>query len=69
MSGAPSLPDARELLSRIYGYPAFRGLQEDVIADALAGRDVLAILPTGGGKSLCYQIPMLLREGCGLVVS
>ncbi len=69
MSTAPTLSHARELLSRIYGYSAFRGLQEDVIADALSGRDVLAILPTGGGKSLCYQIPMLLREGCGLVVS
>lgn len=69
MSTAPTLSHARELLSRIYGYSAFRGLQENVIGDALAGRDVLAILPTGGGKSLCYQIPMLLRGGCGLVVS
>lgn len=69
MPPAPLLKDARALLKRVYGYDAFRGLQEDVIADVLAGRDGLAVLPTGGGKSLCYQIPALLREGCGLVVS
>jgi ATP-dependent DNA helicase RecQ len=69
MPAAPTLDDARALLKRVYGYEAFRGLQEDVIADALAGRDALAVLPTGGGKSLCYQIPALLRPGVGLVVS
>ncbi|RIJ17486.1 DNA helicase RecQ [Henriciella mobilis] len=58
-----------DLLKRVYGYEAFRGLQADVIADAMAGRDVLAVLPTGGGKSLCYQIPAILRDGVGLVVS
>ncbi len=63
------LAPALEILRRIYGYDAFRGLQGDVISDVLAGRDVLAILPTGGGKSLCYQIPALSRPGCGLVVS
>ena len=69
MPPAPHLKDARALLKRVYGYDAFRGLQEAVIADVLAGRDGLAVLPTGGGKSLCYQIPALLREGCGIVVS
>ncbi|WP_139068904.1 DEAD/DEAH box helicase, partial [Hyphomonas sp. ND6WE1B] len=69
MSPTPTLDDARDLLKRVYGYEAFRGLQEDVISDALAGRDALAVLPTGGGKSLCYQIPALLRPGVGLVVS
>lgn len=64
-----SLDAARDLLKRVYGYEAFRGLQADVIADVLAGRDGLAVLPTGGGKSLCYQIPALLRDGVGLVVS
>lgn len=64
-----TLDSAREILSRVFGYEAFRGLQEDVIADALAGRDVLAVLPTGGGKSVCYQIPALLRDGVGVVVS
>lgn len=66
---APDLDPARDLLQRIYGYEAFRGRQEAVIADVLAGRDALAVLPTGGGKSLCYQIPAMLREGCGLVIS
>ena len=63
------LSAALDLLKRVYGYDAFRGLQQDVIADALAGKDVLAVLPTGGGKSICYQIPALLRPGVGLVVS
>src|ERR1700733_8927145 len=65
----PSLQDARAVLARVYGYDAFRGLQEQVIAEILAGRDVVAVLPTGGGKSLCYQIPAILRPGVGIVVS
>ncbi|MBR9806141.1 DNA helicase RecQ [Hyphomonas pacifica] len=69
MSASPTLDDARALLKRIYGYDAFRGLQEHVIEDVLAGRDALAVLPTGGGKSLCYQIPAILRGGVGIVVS
>ena len=69
MQAESGLKGARALLKRVYGYDAFRGLQEAVIADVLAGRDGLAVLPTGGGKSLCYQIPALLREGCGIVVS
>jgi ATP-dependent DNA helicase RecQ len=64
-----SLEAAQELLRRVYGYDAFRGLQADVIADVLGGRDALAVLPTGGGKSLCYQIPSMLRDGVGLIVS
>ncbi len=69
MAGNATLKDARTLLKRVYGYDGFRGGQEAVIKDALAGHDVMAILPTGGGKSLCYQVPSLLRRGCGLVVS
>ena len=71
MNSEPSttLEDARALLQRIYGYDDFRGLQPDVISDVLAGRDALAVLPTGGGKSLCYQIPSILRDGIGLIVS
>ncbi|MEM9842571.1 MAG: DEAD/DEAH box helicase, partial [Pseudomonadota bacterium] len=64
-----SLDAARALLQRVYGYEDFRGLQSDVIVDVLAGRDALAVLPTGGGKSLCYQIPSILRDGVGLIVS
>ena len=60
---------ARELLRNVYGYSGFRGRQRDVIAAVLAGRDALVLMPTGGGKSLCYQIPALIRPGLGLVVS
>jgi ATP-dependent DNA helicase RecQ len=63
------LIQARETLRRVFGHAEFRGLQGEVIAEILAGRDALAVLPTGGGKSLCYQIPSLLRPGVGLVIS
>ncbi len=65
----PSLDDARETLRRTFGHADFRGLQAAVIAEVLAGRNALAVLPTGGGKSVCYQVPALLRPGVGLVVS
>ncbi|MFP5448304.1 MAG: RecQ family ATP-dependent DNA helicase, partial [Alphaproteobacteria bacterium] len=64
-----SLDEAREVLRRTFGHTDFRGLQGEVITEALAGRSALAVLPTGGGKSLCYQIPSMLRPGLGLVVS
>jgi len=60
---------ARELLRNVYGYTSFRGRQEEVVAAALAGRDALVLMPTGGGKSLCYQLPSMIRPGTGLVVS
>ncbi len=60
---------AQDILERIFGYRAFRSDQADIIAALLEGRDVLALMPTGGGKSLCYQIPSLVREGTGIVVS
>ena len=66
---SPTLADARALLTRVLGHADFRGLQADIVAEALAGRDVMAVLPTGGGKSVCYQIPAILRPGLGLVVS
>jgi ATP-dependent DNA helicase RecQ len=65
----PNLADAQATLTRVFGHSAFRGLQADVIAQILAGGDALAVLPTGGGKSVCYQIPALLRQGVGIVVS
>ena len=58
-----------EVLHTYWGYDAFRPMQEEIIREALAGRDVLAILPTGGGKSVCFQVPCLLREGIGLVIT
>jgi ATP-dependent DNA helicase RecQ len=60
---------ARQVLTQTYGYPAFRGQQAEIIEAALAGRDCLVLMPTGGGKSLCYQIPSLVRDGVGLVIS
>jgi ATP-dependent DNA helicase RecQ len=56
-------------LKQTFGYDSFRPLQQDIITDALAGRDVFALLPTGGGKSLCFQLPALLRDGLTVVVS
>ncbi|CAN7327203.1 DNA helicase RecQ [Brevundimonas sp. LjRoot202] len=69
ISASPSLADARATLERVWGHPDFRGRQVEVVAEVLAGRDVVAVLPTGGGKSVCYQIPAMLRPGLGLVVS
>jgi ATP-dependent DNA helicase RecQ len=60
---------ARHLLETTFGYRAFRHHQADIIRSLLEGRDVLTLMPTGGGKSLCYQIPALVREGVGIVVS
>ncbi len=65
----PPLAEARALLHRVFGHADFRGLQADVIAEVLAGRSAMAVLPTGGGKSVCYQIPALMLEGLTLVVS
>ncbi|MEO1203022.1 MAG: DNA helicase RecQ [Pseudomonadota bacterium] len=58
-----------DILKRVFGYSAFRGDQQAIIESAVAGRDSLVVMPTGGGKSLCYQIPALIRDGTGLVVS
>ena len=63
------LNEAKSLLKRIYGYDSFRKGQADIIGGLLEGRDTLAILPTGGGKSVCYQIPAMLLEGTTVVVS
>lgn len=68
-AASPSLRDAEELLQSRYGYERFRGLQADIIAHTLDGGDSLVLMPTGGGKSVCYQIPALLRDGTGVIVS
>ena len=61
--------DLRGTLKKRFGYDEFRPLQEEIITDALAGRDVFALMPTGGGKSLCFQLPALMRDGLTIVVS
>ena len=63
------MPDALSILQTVFGYPSFRGEQHEIIDHIAGGGDGLVLMPTGGGKSLCYQIPSLLREGCGVVVS
>jgi ATP-dependent DNA helicase RecQ len=65
----PPLDEATAILRRTFGHAAFRGLQAEVIEAVLAGRHALAVLPTGGGKSLCYQIPAMMRPGVAVVVS
>jgi ATP-dependent DNA helicase RecQ len=70
LAGNPRADErARSLLRDVFGYTAFRGQQEAIIAAALNGEDSLVLMPTGGGKSLCYQIPALVRDGVGIVVS
>jgi ATP-dependent DNA helicase RecQ len=64
-----SMMDIQEILSSVFGYSDFRGHQKAVIEHVAAGGDALVLMPTGGGKSLCYQIPALAREGVGVVVS
>src|SRR5436305_6881039 len=68
----PAVKDSgqlHEILKKYFGFAAFRPLQEEIIHDALAGKDVFAVLPTGGGKSLCFQLPALARQGLTVVVS
>lgn len=62
-------PLAADILHRVFGFTAFRGQQEAIIAHIVAGGDALVLMPTGGGKSLCYQIPALVRPGMAVVVS
>jgi ATP-dependent DNA helicase RecQ len=60
---------ALHVLQSVFGYPDFRGSQADIVHLIARGGDALVLMPTGGGKSLCYQIPSLLRDGCGIVIS
>ena len=62
-------PTAQSVLNSVFGLRAFRGAQEEIVRHVTAGGNCLVLMPTGGGKSLCYQLPSLLREGCGVVVS
>ncbi|MBL1098792.1 DNA helicase RecQ [Streptomyces coffeae] len=65
----PDGSEAERVLRRVFGYDAFRGGQREIIEHVVAGGDALVLMPTGGGKSLCYQIPALVRKGVGVVVS
>jgi ATP-dependent DNA helicase RecQ len=60
---------ALEILNSLYGYDSFRGHQADIIEHVTQGNNALVLMPTGGGKSLCYQIPSLLRDGVGIIIS
>ena len=69
MNETVNMDRARELLSRVFGHDDFRPLQADVVAALLKGENAFLLMPTGGGKSLCYQLPAMLRSGVGVVVS
>jgi ATP-dependent DNA helicase RecQ len=67
--GADVVPDALSVLHSVFGLPGFRGAQQEIVRHVTDGGNCLVLMPTGGGKSLCYQLPSLLREGCGIVIS
>ena len=63
------MTSAQSILEHTFGYQSFRGQQQAIVETVVAGNDAMVIMPTGGGKSLCYQIPALVRDGCGVVIS
>ena len=63
------MQDAQRVLQNVFGYSEFRSPQDEVIQSLMMGDDVFVLMPTGGGKSLCYQIPSLIRAGVGIVIS
>jgi ATP-dependent DNA helicase RecQ len=69
LEGAHPGETPRDVLRRVFGFPDFRGLQAEVVAHVCGGGDALVLMPTGGGKSVCYQVPALVRHGLAVVVS
>ncbi|MET9883054.1 DNA helicase RecQ [Streptomyces sp. NPDC006430] len=69
VDASTEIPDALNVLHRVFGYDSFRGEQQQIIEHVVGGGDALVLMPTGGGKSLCYQIPALVRDGTGVVIS
>ncbi|RQP12835.1 MAG: DEAD/DEAH box helicase, partial [Microbacteriaceae bacterium] len=63
------MPAPLDVLHRVFGYSEFRGEQAAIIDQVVGGGDAVVLMPTGGGKSLCYQVPALVREGTGVVIS
>jgi ATP-dependent DNA helicase RecQ len=68
-ANAPGPPDPAQVQRQVFGYPSFRGPQAEIVSHVVGGGSALVLMPTGGGKSLCYQIPALCRSGVGVVVS
>src|SRR5579872_59796 len=68
-TGQPDSASVQKVLRATFGFEGFRPGQAEIVAAILAGRDVLAVMPTGSGKSLCYQLPALMRDGLTIVVS
>src|SRR5215471_10939242 len=63
------MTEPAEVLRRVFGYDSFRDGQREIIDHLVGGQDALVLMPTGGGKSLCYQVPAIVRDGVGVVVS
>ena len=59
----------RELLKKIFGFDSFKGSQEEIIRSVLDGKNTFVIMPTGGGKSMCYQLPAIIKEGTSIIIS
>src|ERR1700722_14061252 len=69
MSESDSARKPIDILRTVFGHQSFRGHQEEIISHVVAGGDAIVLMPTGGGKSMCYQIPALCRDGVGVIVS